>query len=142
MGKFYKKNNIDLIFFSWAFFISMYLEDTDFIITAPDVCHRENLEVPEWTKKGEFIRREELLQNSLIRSIGVITNADSIRDSLINFYKVDPDRVHVINQQPSDKVSNFIHNPDIYKEFKKKFKLPNSFLFYPAMYLPQKIINI
>ena len=69
----------------------MYLEDTDFIITVPDVCHRENLEVPEWTK-GEFIRREELLQNSLIRSIGVITNADSIRDSLINFYKVDPDR--------------------------------------------------
>ena len=60
-----------------------------------------------------------MLQNSLIRSIGVITNADSIRDSLINFYKVDPDRVHVINQQPSDKVSNFIHNPDIYKEFKK-----------------------
>ena len=135
---FIKRNNIDLVFFPGPSQYSMYLEDTDFIITVPDVCHRENLEVPEWTKKGEFIRREELLQNSLIRSVGVITNANSIRDSLINFYKIDPNRVYVINQQPSDKINNFIHNSDLYIEFKKKFKLPNPFLFYPAMYLPQK----
>ena len=49
-----KKLNIDLVYFTGPSQYSMYLEDTDFIITIPDVSHRENLEFPEWTKSSEF----------------------------------------------------------------------------------------
>ena len=135
---FLKKHNVDFVFFPGPSQYSLYLEDIDFIITVPDVCHRENLEVPEWTKKGEFERREELLQKSLIKAIGVITNAQSIKEKLVAYYNLDELRVHVINQQPSAKIKNFKFDETINFEFKKKYNLPKNYLFYPAMYLPQK----
>ena len=42
--KFLKKINIDLIYFTGPSQYSLYLEDTKFFITVPDVSHRENME--------------------------------------------------------------------------------------------------
>ena len=135
---FLKKNDIELVFFPGPSQYSLYLEDTNYLITVPDICHRENIGVPEWTNNGEFLRREELLKNSLPRALAVITNAESIKKNLVHFYGLMNSRVFVINQQPSLNVKNFEFDTELNTEFKTKFKLPDNYLFYPAMYLPQK----
>ncbi len=45
-----KEKNVEIPYFTGPSQYSLYLEHTDFIITVPDVSHRENLEFPEWAK--------------------------------------------------------------------------------------------
>ena len=117
----------------------MYLEDTDFIITIPDVSHRENLEFPEWTKSSEFLRRDEILSKSAVKAIAVITNAEIIKEKISKFYSVEKERIYVINHRPSLSISNFKNfDPIISEEVKKKVNLPKKDIFYPAMYLTHK----
>ena len=136
-----KKINVDLVYFTGPSQYSLYLEKTDFIITIPDVSHRENLEFPEWTKSdtSEFHRREEIIAKSSIKAVAVITNAEIIKDKISYFYKASKDRIYVINHQPSLEISNF-KEPDqnLSKEVKTKHNLPKNYIFYPAMYLPHK----
>ena len=139
LENFLKKKNIDLIYFTNPSPYSLYLEDTDFIITVPDVSHREELEFPEWTKSGEFERLDEILRKSTIKAVAVITNAEIIKDKISFFYSVSKDRIFVINQQPSLSISKFDKIDKILLEkFKKLYSLPQKYIFYPAMYLPHK----
>tara|TARA_A100001011_G_scaffold386231_1_gene461664 strand:- start:451 stop:1677 length:1227 start_codon:yes stop_codon:yes gene_type:complete len=139
--KLLKKINVDLVYFTGPSQYSLYLEKTDFIITIPDVSHRENLEFPEWTKSdtSEFHRREEIISKSSIKAIAVITNAEIIKEKISYFYKVSKERIYIINHQPSLEISNF-KKPDlsVSKEVKTKYNLPHKYIFYPAMYLPHK----
>ena len=132
---FLSKNKIDIIYFVSPSQYSLYIEDTDFIITVPDVSHRENVEFPEWAKSSNFYWKENILSKVLIRAIAVITNAKIIKDKIIKFYGVDNDRVKIINHQPSTGISKF--NPGISKPI-KNYNLPKNYIFYPANFLPHK----
>ena len=132
---FLSKNKIDIIYFVSPSQYSLYIEDTDFIITVPDVSHRENIEFPEWAKSSNFYWKENILSKVLIRAIAVITNANIIKDKIIKFYGVDNDRVKIINHQPSTGISKF--NPGISKPI-KNYNLPKNYIFYPANFLPHK----
>ena len=57
-----------------------HVENIDFIITVPDVSHREEVEFPEWAKSDEFERLDEILRKSTIKAVAVITNAEIIKD--------------------------------------------------------------
>ena len=121
----------------------MYLEDTDFIITIPDVSHRENLEFPEWTKSSEFLRRDEILSKSAVKAIAVITNAEIIKEKISKFYSVEKERIYVINHRPSLSISNFKNfDPIISEEVKKKFNLPKNIFFTQQCISLTKIINM
>ena len=50
LGDFLKKIDVDLVYFTGPSQYSLYLEKTDFIITIPDVSHREDLEFPSGRK--------------------------------------------------------------------------------------------
>ena len=134
-----KKIKVDLVYFTGPSQYSLYLEDSDFIITIPDVSHRDNLEFPEWAKSSEFYRRDEILTRSSIRAVAVITNAKIIKDKIASLYSVSRDRIYVINHQPSVAISKF-NNSDkqSLENFKKLYQLPSNYIFYPAMYLPHK----
>ncbi len=141
LEKLLKNKNIDLVYFAGPSQYSLYLEETDFIITIPDVSHREDLEFPEWTKSktSEFHRREEIISKAAVRAIAIITNAQIIKEKISYFYKVSNERILVINQRPSITIENFIKSdPKKSLEVNKKHKLPKSYIFYPAMYLPHK----
>tara|TARA_B110000438_G_scaffold279387_1_gene303769 strand:+ start:657 stop:1874 length:1218 start_codon:yes stop_codon:yes gene_type:complete len=135
---FLNKNNIDLLYFTGPSPYSLYLEETDFIITVPDVSHREEIEFPEWAK-SDFQRKDEILSKSTIKAIAVISNAEIIKEKISFFYSVSKERIHVINQQPSLSISQFKGiDEELLKKFKNKYKLPEKYIFYPAMYLPHK----
>jgi hypothetical protein len=132
---FLNKNNIDIVYFVSPSQYSLYIEDTDFIITVPDVSHRENVEFPEWAKLNNFTRKENILSKVLIKSIAVVTNAEIIKKKIIKFYRVEDDRVIIINHQPSLEISKF--DPEVNK-ISKDFNLPKNYIFYPANFLPHK----
>jgi len=136
---FLKKIKVDLVYFTGPSQYSLYLEDTDFIITVPDVSHRDNIEFPEWAKSSEFHRRDEILSRSTIKAIAVITNAKIIKDKISSFYSVSKERIYVINHQPSLAISKFKEEDKTHLgSFKKKYKLPEKYIFYPANYWPHK----
>jgi len=136
-----KKIKVDIVYFTGPSQYCLYLEDTDFIITVPDVSHREDLEFPEWVKlkSSEFQRRDEILSKSTIKAIAVITNAEIIKNQISFFYSVSKERIHVINHRPSLAISKFNQsNRDTSEHVKKLYNLPEKYIFYPAMYLPHK----
>ena len=55
---FLKSINVDLVYFTGPSQYSLYLENTKFIITTPDVMHREFFEFPEFADDGEFQRKD------------------------------------------------------------------------------------
>ena len=106
LENFLKRKKIDLVYFTNPSPYSLYLEDTDFMITVPDVSHREEMEFPEWAK-SDFQRKDEILSKSTIKAVSVITNAEIIKERISYFYSVLKDRICVISQQPSLSVSEF-----------------------------------
>ena len=137
--KFIKKNKINLIFFTGPSQYSMYLEDTKFFITVPDVSHRENLEFPEIVDESEFIRKDQIFKKSLPRALAIFTNCEAIKDRISFFYNILKERIFIINHQPSSVIDDF-KIVDIKKneEIIKKYCLPKNYIFYPSMYLPHK----
>jgi len=136
---FLKSINVDLVYFTGPSQYSLYLENTKFIITTPDVMHREFFEFPEFAGDGEFQRKDEIFSKSLPRALAIITNAAIIKDNIIKFYGVLEKRIIILNHQPSRVIEDF-DKPDIHIQSKvrKKLSLPNNYIFYPAMYLPHK----
>ena len=67
---FLKRINVDLVYFTAPSQYSLYLEDTKFIITIPDVAHRENLEFPEiaGSSSSEFYRKDENITKIFTKS--------------------------------------------------------------------------
>ena len=90
--KFIKKNKINLIYFTGPSQYSLYLEDTKFLITVPDVSHRENLEFPEIVDESEFMRKDEIFKKSLPRALGIFTNCEIIKDRISFFYNILKER--------------------------------------------------
>ena len=136
---FLKKINVDLIFFTGPSQYSLYLEDTKYFITIPDVDHRENLEFPEIVDSSEFYRKDEIFQKALPKAIAVITNAQILKKKISFFYGVLEKRIFIINFQPSSAVDNF-KNIDLAKQKKIRelLKLPKNYIFYPAVRHPHK----
>lgn len=131
----------DLVFFLGPSQFAMYLENTNFVITVPDISHKEDLEFPEWTKlkTSEYNRRDEILNNTVPKALAVITNAEYIKKKISFYYRVNEKRIHIINQQPSEEVSKFnVFSKEESKKIKAIYALPEFYLFYPAMFLTHK----
>jgi glycosyltransferase involved in cell wall biosynthesis len=137
--KFLKSKNIDLVYFVGPSQYSIYLEDTKFFITVPDVSVRENLEFPEIVDNSEFSRKDIIFKKSLPRALGVITNSEIIKERISFFYNVLKERIFLVSHQPSSSIDEFDKiDLTLQKEVREKFKLPENYIFYPSMYLPHK----
>ena len=138
---FLNENNVDLVYFLSPSQYSLYLENIKFFITIPDLDHREHLEFPEVVDNNEFNRKNEIFSKSLIKAQAIITNADIIKKRLIKYYNIDSKRIFIISLRPALSVKNFsLENMDKKKAetLKKKYNLPEDYIYYPAMYLPHK----
>ena len=136
---FLKSKNIDLVYFTGPSQYSLYLEDTKFFLTLPDVSVRENLEFPEIVDSSEYIRKDSILSKSLPRALGIITNSEIIKERISFFYKILKERIFIINHQPSSHIEEFNEiDFNLQKIVRDNFNLPKNYIFYPAMYLPHK----
>ena len=135
---FLKENKIDFIYFLNSSQYTQYLESMNFIINIPDLAHRKNVEFPEVRNSSEFEIRERIYKNFLPKAYSVITNSETIKYDLIKYYNLDEDRVKIIRHQPSQHVINFKYSEVDEEKVKKKYNLPNKYIFYPAQYWPHK----
>ena len=136
---FLKKIDVDLIYFVAPGQYMLYLENTKYFVTVPDVCHRVENDFPDNVDHSEFQRRDEIFEKSLPRAIGVFTNTQTTKEQISFFYKVDKSKIKILNHQPSFAINNFTKPDDKKnKSIKEKFNLPKEYVFYPAMYLPHK----
>ena len=136
---FLKLKNIDLVYFVGPSQYSLYLEDTKFFLTVPDVSVRENLEFPEIVDNSEFLRKDYIFQKSLPRALGIITNSEIIKERISFFYNILKERIYIINHKPSVAIEEFEKiDLKLQNLVRDNFKLPKDFIFYPAMYLPHK----
>lgn len=136
---FLKKINVDLVYFTGPSQFSLYLENTKFFITIPDVSHRENLEFPEIVDSSEFERKDEIFRKSLPRALAVITNSNVIKKRISFFYRILEEKIYIINHQPSNSIDIFKEiDHSKQKKVREIYKLPKNYIFYPSMYLPHK----
>ena len=136
---FLDKKNIDLVYFVGPSQYSLYLEDTKFFLTVPDVSVRENLEFPEIVNSSEFQRKDNIFKKSLPRALAIITNCQIIKNRISFFYRVLEERIFIIGHKPSHSISEFkIPDKNIQADVRKRLKIPKDYIFYPAMYLPHK----
>lgn len=131
---FMDKNKIDLIIFLNASQYIQYVEKMNFIVNIPDLAHRKNHEFPEMRKKSEFEIRERIYSTFLPKAFSVVTNSSTIKRDLVKYYSLDDNRVSVINHQPSQQIQDFIYDEKNKNEVKKKYNLPDNYIFFPAQY--------
>lgn len=136
---FLEEKNIDLVYFVGPSQYSLYLENIKFFINVPDISVRENLEFPELVDNLEFQRKNDIFKKSLPRALAIITNSKIIKKRIAFFYQILESRIFIINHQPSSSISEFTTvDEEKFNSVIKKYKLPNNYFFYPAMYLPHK----
>lgn len=136
---FLNKIEVDLVYFTGPSQYSLYLEDTKFFMTVPDVSHRENLEFPEIVNSLEFQRKDNILKKALPRALAVLTNCEIIKKRISFFYQVLEEKIFIVNHQPSNEIMNFnFADTALQNKIREKFNLPSKYIFYPAMYLPHK----
>ncbi len=135
---FLKKNNVDIVYFTSPSQYSLYLEDTKFFISVPDVDHRHHIEFPEAVSNSEFERKDEIFNKALPKALAVITNAKVIKERLKYYYKIPDERIHIINLRPAHSVNDFKYDKQKHNYYNSKYNLGDGYIYYPAMYLPHK----
>lgn len=102
-----------------------------------DIQHRLQPEFPEVSKYGEYARREYLYQNTIERSVALIAESDIGRDDIINEYQVSGKNIYVLPYIPPIQTPS-ADSVEKISELRKKYNLPDRFIFYPAQFWPHK----
>jgi len=97
---------------------------------------------PKYIKKSDLFFLKTLLPRSIRRADKIITVSQSEREQIINFYKIQPEKI--------DFVYNGVDYENFAKEFseeekekvRQKYNLPQKFLLYIGTFQPRKNIPV
>src|SRR5438477_1689691 len=110
-----------------------------FMVTVWDIDHRDRPEFPEAYRGRVFQSRERTLEAVLPKAMAVIANSASGARRIAELYGIDAARILVLPFLPSLAVRRHAAGhgatPD---EVRRKYRLPEHFVFYPVYFLPQK----
>jgi len=133
---FLKKNKFDLVYFLSPTTLAANLENTNFMITIWDLCHRDYPEFPEVRSGTNFSSREFLFNNILKKSAAIIAESQLGKFNISARYGVNESRIHILPFAPS--ISTQIKKYVKHTNIRKKFKLKTEYIFYPAQFWPHK----
>ena len=143
---FLKKNNIFFVYFLGPSSYSLYLSNTNYALTVPDLAHISSNEFPEVSGDGELNRKKEIFENSLPKAFVTITNCTFLKNQINVFYKIPKEKILIQPHLPSLNLQNFNFEENLNLKTKKKFDLPKKYIFYPAQYWTHKnhkiLINV
>lgn len=134
----FKRNKIDLVYFTGPNPLSIFLEELNFILPVWDLCHRDHPEFPEVREQLEFDSRENFLRTTLPKATAVIAESPFGRDALVRRYGLDPEKVHYIWKPASSRIIQLEGKIDF--DPRKFAELPQEaeFIFYPSQFWPHK----
>jgi glycosyltransferase involved in cell wall biosynthesis len=127
--------NISLIIFLFTSYKAFLLKKINFTSTVFDVCHRDFKNFKE-VKGLVFFVREYLNNKILPLSYLIITESDSLKAKIVEFYKLNSDKIISIANMPSKLM--FSHKNISLNKVKKKFNITSNFYFYPAQFWQHK----
>jgi glycosyltransferase involved in cell wall biosynthesis len=133
------RRKADLVYFLTPSANAMFLDETNFIITIWDLCHRDYPEFPEIRRKNAFEQREILYNRVLKKAVAVIVDSSLGRINTVNRYGVNYDRAIPISFFPN--VSTIITEKeynDNYIDIKLKYSIQGEYIFYPAQFWAHK----
>ena len=134
----FKRDKIDLVYFTGPNPLSLFLEELNFILPVWDLCHRDHPEFPEVRAQFEFDSRENFLRATLPKATAVIAESPFGRDALVRRYGLDPEKVHYIWKPASSRIIQLDGMTDF--DPRKFAGLPKEakFIFYPSQFWPHK----
>jgi glycosyltransferase involved in cell wall biosynthesis len=133
-------HGIDLVLLNECTGAVLRIGDHPFIVTIWDLDHRDHPELPESYLDRAFERRERTLGKTLPRALGVISNSAYLTKRIANLYRVDSHRIIELPFLPSLGVRQHVTgtNSTSLDTVRRKYELPEHYIFYPAYFLPQK----
>ena len=128
------KDEIDLIYFLSPNLLSQGISNIPYIFTLWDLGHLDGLEFPEVSYDRQFEVREYLYTKSLKKAFKVIVDLEYSKKNTIKKYNLDEKRIEVLKFLPNIRVLK----KNIFIDIKKKYKLKNDYIFYPAQFWAHK----
>ena len=111
-----------------------------YVMSVHDLQHRLQPEFPEVSADGEWESREYLFRNGIRNAILVLTESETGKDDILNFYGsygATSDRIKVLPLLPSFTLAAQT-TAEEQQRVSDEYSLPDRYLFYPAQFWPHK----
>ena len=131
-----KKNGIRIIYYPHCW--DCALPDFPSIMTNWDIGHLSTYSFPEVASKISFSHRNEIYNELYTRALFVFTESESGKKELIQYTKINPQRIKVVPIFAGECVKH-VMDSDKEKSFLTDKKLEqNKYFFYPAQFWAHK----
>jgi len=130
------QHKCDLVYFLTQSSSMQFLQQTNFITTVFDLCHRDTPEFPEVSNFGIFQTRESHFKNNLTQALIVITESKRLSDLVARRYGVDPERCLAMPMSAPPYLQDDISTDK--SLVLKKYHLDEGYFFYPAQFWAHK----
>ena len=133
------KREVDLVYFlgpsNWAY----DLDETNYITTVWDLCHRDDPEFPEVRWNHQFDVREKSYRALLPRATAIFVDSELGKENVVRRYGIDLGRVNVMPFQaaPAIRESRKIDSVSTI-DVAAKCNLDVPYVFYPAQFWAHK----
>jgi glycosyltransferase involved in cell wall biosynthesis len=114
--------------------------DIPYVMAIHDLQHRLQPEFPEVSANGEWEAREYLFRNAARYATILLADSEVGKEDILNFYGcygIHSDQVKVLRFVPSGYLFD-APDKDERQRIRQQYKLPKSYLFYPAQFWPHK----
>jgi len=109
--------------------------DKPYIVTIHDFQHKY---LPEMFSLRDRLEREYLYKVAAKNARMILCESEFVRNDIIKFLKIPPERIKVIVSPPPDYITSFRSNSEKQLAVKKKYRLPEKYIFYPAQFWKHK----
>ncbi|RPJ29522.1 MAG: glycosyltransferase family 1 protein [Chloroflexi bacterium] len=102
-----------------------------------DLQHRLQPEFPEVSQNGEYQRREYFYIRSIAMAPTILTDSETGKEDVLDCYKVNGEQIFVLPYiAPTFRSSQT--TPEVLAHVRRKYSLPDQYLFYPAAFWKHK----
>jgi glycosyltransferase involved in cell wall biosynthesis len=111
-----------------------------YIVAIHDLQHLLQPEFPENSANDEVQRREYVFRNGARFATLILADSETGKEDILHFYGrfgVTEDKVKVLPFLPASYLPQVVSLEEI-KDVKRKYSLPDRYLFYPAQFWPHK----
>jgi glycosyltransferase involved in cell wall biosynthesis len=128
-------NDIDLFICPRVIMYTQFFAEKPFILTLHDL---QELYYPDFFSIQEKVTRFVVTRFLSRKAEKIICESKYVKNDIIKFLKVDDNKIAVIPAPPPISFINFKVSDEKEKIVKKKYSLPDEYLYYPASFWPHK----
>lgn len=134
-----KRHSIDIVYFLSPSFYARDMESLNFIFVLWDLCLRDQPEFPEIRENSNFEIMDCFYSSVLPKATAILVDSSVARQSAVQRYGLDINRIHVMPFSPAARVSAFSdERQDVCLDISIKYQIDCPYVFYPAQFWAHK----